>query len=382
MGILIQKVKYIFYKPWMMFFFLFPIAATFFFGFLFEKQQQELVIPIAVVNEDQHHFSKTVVKQLKNEPRLVVRETTASNAEKLLVRNDVDSVFYIKRDFQEQLMDEDWEETIELWTSPTSLATGVVRELVASKITRLTTTIKASNRVVDLMERRFGKLSESNQLWNEAYEYTDKQWEPEPLMTIDYRDNGDKKAKEREENIDYTSFLGLWSFFTMLACFFTSDWIVKERKKIFPRIQTMNRGLIGYLLQSSGANLFFHIIQLTISYFLLVHFHMIDSSPTMFIMMVLFIIFCVALCSCVASFISHPGTYYIAGFFITFLIGIIGGSFFPIGDITPSLAALSLWMPQSFFILVSASAVNYSVFLILVSVILWGMAIWRLKKAK
>ena len=100
--------------------FLFPIAATFFFGFLFEKQQQELVIPIAVVNEDQHHFSKTVVKQLKNEPRLVVRETTASNAEKLLVRNDVDSVFYIKRDFQERLMDEDWEETIELWTSPTS----------------------------------------------------------------------------------------------------------------------------------------------------------------------------------------------------------------------------------------------------------------------
>ena len=79
---------------------------------------------------------------------------------------------------------------------PNFLATGVVRELVASKITRLTTTIKASNRVVNLMERRFGKLSESNQLWNEAYEYTDKQWEPEPLMTIDYRDNGDKKAKE------------------------------------------------------------------------------------------------------------------------------------------------------------------------------------------
>ena len=107
---------------------------------------------------------------------------------------------------------------------------------------------------------------------------------------------------------------------------------------------------------------------------------MIESSPRMFIMMVLFIIFCVALCSGVASFISHLGTYYIAGFFITFLIGIIGGSFFPIGDITPSLAALSHWMPQSFFILDSASAVNYSVFLILVSVILWVMAIWRLKK--
>lgn len=382
MGIFFQKLKQLIFHPSSLLFIFFPIAATIFFGFLFEKQQEELVVPIAIIDEDKTDVSEKIIAEIQKERRIVVHHASIEQAKRLLLRNEVDSVFYIKKQFKERLSNEKWGETIELWTSPSSVATGVVKELVASKIARMTTAIKASNRVVELTEKKLGKLSNSKQLWEEAYEYNDQQWEPDPLMTIDFAQGENNVGKKKVEKTATTSYIGLWSFFTMLASFYISDWIVKEKNHIFPRVKTMSNGLIYYLLQRTGAIFFLHLFQIVIIYSLFAYYQLEQVSISLFLLMIIYLIFCLSLSVGLASLFSHLGSYYLMGLILAFLIGILGGSFFSIGELAHWLRNVSSWMPQQLFRndgLLSEFKVSL---LMLASLFLWVFAIWRLKRIR
>ncbi|MCG3056656.1 hypothetical protein KZ287_31305, partial [Escherichia coli] len=84
--------------------------------------------------------------------------------------------------FMDNIKKEDYEETIELVKMPASVATSVVEEVIASEVTRLSSNSKAAIQVERLYERYRWEKPET--LWEDAYRYTDEQWKPEPLMTI------------------------------------------------------------------------------------------------------------------------------------------------------------------------------------------------------
>ncbi|MFJ7748167.1 ABC transporter permease [Peribacillus sp. NPDC097295] len=341
MGLMMEKFKHMF-KPITLLLFVLPIVAAIGVGSLLEKQQKELVVPIAIVDEDQTDFSRNVIKQMEVQQRIVVKETSFDDADILLSRNEVDSIFVFKKGFQEHILKDERKETIELWTSPTSIASGIVREVVASEVTKLTSSVKAANRVEKLYQQSKGIEAE---VWDDAFEYTKEQLDPKPLMTINYvREDGIEGTQSKD--VIFTSYLGVWSFFTMISCFITSDWVVKERSILFPRMMTTNIGLASYLRQTSGAYILFHVLQAACSLYILRYFQLMEVPFLLCFGVILFIIFTTAISVWLASRMRHLGSYYVVGSLVAFILAIAGGSFFPIGDISPTFEFLSLWLPQ------------------------------------
>ncbi|MCQ6277093.1 ABC transporter permease [Bacillus sp. V3B] len=380
MRIMIGKLKRMI-APGFFLLFMIPLAASILLGSFLEKQQTEWVIPIGFVDEDQSVFSKKVIEQMKKQEMLVINEVSSEDASTLLERNEVDSVFVIKPRFQEHLLKEEREAMVELWTSPTSVASGIVQEVVASEVTKMTSAIKASNRVMQLYER---KQMDGHLIWQEAYDYTLGQWEPEPLMTIHYvQENGSQEVgndMETEKGALFVPYLGIWSFFTMISCFMMSDWVVKERSVVFSRIMTTYKGLSSYLFQTACAFLLVHSGQALLSFWILSHFGWMERELSLFVGMILFLVFSISLSVWLASFIRHLGSYYVASILVAFILAISGGSFFPITELSPALATLSEWLPQQLLRVMNMSEMwRIGLTMMGGSFLFWKWTVWRLR---
>lgn len=387
MGILVEKLKHIAAKPVSLLLFLLPIAVAASLGALLEKQQKELIIPIAIVDEDQTAFSQRIVEQMRNQERIVVKEVSNDKGQSLLSRNEIDSLFVIKKQFQQRLMDEQRENTIELWTSPSSAASGIVREVVASEVIRLTSSIKAANRVVSLYNQKNREAFSEGVVWHAAHDYTNDQWEPSPLMTIHYV-HGDqpesKKPSEREKAL-FVPYLGIWSFFTMLSCFITADWAVKERFTLFTRIMTTGKGLTAYLSQTAGAYIVFQMLQALVSFLVLSSFQAIERNYFLLVGMGIYIIFSSAVGMWIAGRMQHLGGFYALSIFIAFILAVCGGSFFPVAEVSSLLHALSNWLPQqilwqtAYSTQMDSGSWKVAIMMIFGALLLWKWTIWRLK---
>lgn len=358
---------------------LIPLAATMLLSSFFEKQQKELVIPIGVVDLDQSDFSKEIIKGMNNQEMLVIYEGSSEEGSELLERNEVDSVFVIQPGFQEQLLKEEREGTIELWISPNSVLSGVIQEVVASEVTKITSAIKAANNVQQLY-KRYHVINEFD--WQDAFDFTLKQWEPEPPMTINYAEgkNQFEHQDETEENPLFVPYLGIWSFFTMSSCFIASVWVVKERPILFSRIRTTYKGLSAYIGQTTGAFLLFYSGQAVLSFLILSHFEWIERESTLLVGMITFVIFSLSLSIWLAVFFQHLGAYYIAGLLITFILTLLGGGFFPIAEFSSSLEVLSSWLPYQ-LLEEKSTAEGWKLLFITLgsSLLFWGWSVWRLR---
>ncbi|MDZ5471938.1 ABC transporter permease [Bacillus sp. 31A1R] len=324
-----------------------PIGATLGLGFLLEKGQQDLVIPVAFVDEDQSGFSETVKTRLQNQPKIQLYFPSRKEAERMILRKEVDSVFVIKEGFEDSLLIEKREESVEVWITSSSLAEGIVRELIASEVLRMTSNIKAAEFIVKHYKKQNKSSFELNYLWQEAFNYSDKQWEPAPLMTIDYETFRDENSVKDLGKSTYSPFLGLWTFFSLFSCFLSIGWIVGERSLIFPRIKSTYKGLFSYIAQSVGVLFIFQCIQVILSVFLLSRIKAIEINLDIIVSMILFIFIGLALSVLLASVSTREKNYYLVSSLLVLLIGIVGGSFFPLQELSNKLSSLSFLFPQA-----------------------------------
>lgn len=381
MAFMILKLKTL-CKPVTLLFFMIPLIAALSLGSLLEKQQSELVIPIGMVDEDQSQLSKQIIKQMKQQKRIMVQELSKSKAERLLMQGKLDSVFVIKPNFQDLIVDEERENTIELWTSPSTVASGVVQEVVASEVIKITSAVKAANQVEKIYKH---KGIDAGNVWKDAMDYTEEQWNQGDLVTVEFEQSGGEETNLislEQKEVLFVPYLGIWSFFTMLSCFIASDWILKERPILFARMMATKAGLPSYLLQTSSSYLVFHFLQTLFSFGILVYLQLIEKNVLLLMGMLLFVIFTSAIGVFIGSTMHHLGSFYVAIIVLGFILAIVGEGFIPIGTLSPTLAALSKWLPQH--ILWKASYAPFSelsktvLYLVLSTFLLWGFAIRRL----
>jgi ABC-2 type transport system permease protein len=361
---------------------LFPVLLAVGAGGLIEKQGSEIGIPVVFVDKDNSTSSKFVVNRLKKQDLLDVSTATQKEAFRRLGQNKVDSVFIIEEGFEEKIKHEEREGVIKLVSTPSSLTYHIVRELVASEVTRLTSNAKAANRVIAIYDKRKMNI-DKEEVWKDAYRYSDDQWEPEPLMTIEYKQEGEKFGN-RETKGSFNSYLGLWSFSVLLLCFVMNEWILKERL-LFSRMRTTYKGLAAYLYGKLGSQLLFLFGSAALSFGVLSYFHHTPMNIKVLVSMIIFSLFSSMLSMFMASFIRSSGNYYLLSFLVVMMISAFGGSFFPLSDFSPSLAHISAWMPQSLFVKASFAHEYYysfSAFIIGISVILWGGTVWKIQKQK
>ncbi|MEW4265789.1 ABC transporter permease [Priestia megaterium] len=338
-----EKIKQLLKRPMLivMIFFL-PLIGTIISSSFLEKVQTDSKIPVALVDQDHSNMSKQVVNRLQKTTEIQFLSLNEEQARKQLAKNKIDSIFLFPNGFQQEVEAGNYQGVIDLLTLPSSVATEAVREVVASEVTRLTTNVKAANEVRFLY--KVYHIQAGPDLWKEAYHYTDSQWKPKPLMTIDYEVQGTKKHT-KQGSVQMTGYVPLWGFFTLLICCITSDWMIKERSHLFKRMKTMQKGLYGYIRSVSAAYAVLYVLQACISFALFKWLYGVESYGVL-LYMCIYVVVCVALSTWFASESQRVGSYYMISVVMVTGLSIIGGSFFPVGELSATIERISQWLPQ------------------------------------
>ncbi|AZB41010.1 ABC transporter permease [Bacillus sp. FJAT-42376] len=312
------------------------------------KVEEDLAIPVAIVDQDHTDFSKTLIQRLKKQERLKLVQTTGGKAQNMLLREETDTVFVIKEGFKESIEAGDREGIIELRTSPLSIASGVVREVAASEVIRFTSNAKAANRVEKIAEKYQENFPQQDGIREEAYRYADRQWEPEPLMTINYvtqEDGRDVREKSSGPGL-FESPVKIWMVLALILCMLSWDWIPKERDSLFKRIQTTPAGLDAYILHSFAAYGALHLIQIGLSWWVIMRLDN-GTSASLLLPMAVFMLLGLSISLLAASFSPYTGNYYTLSTVWIFAVSLIGGSVLPAGELLPQLKTLEDWLPQN-----------------------------------
>ncbi|MDQ0229290.1 ABC transporter permease [Metabacillus malikii] len=381
MKLMLMKLLQLVKKPAMLILLVGPVLLTLLFGTVIESQQEEYVIPIAIIDHDKSSMSKTITNRIKEQKRLVIHEVTKEEAEELLAKKEIDSAFHFKEGFQQMLLQEKREGLIEIKIVPASIAYPIVREVIASEVTRMTSAVKAANQVVNLYNQYETEVSNPKVIWNEAFAYTESQWDPVPLMTIDYREATKMATNDVTMSTSFSPFLGLWGFFTMITSFLLSDWIIKERRNVFSRIRTSYYGIPNYLLQTASAMFIFQMIQSTISFLMMTQYNYIDFDPSIILLMFIYCFISIGMAVFAATFFQQVGSYYVSSILISLATSIFSGSLFPIGEFLGKVEIITTYFPQALLIVSEGTTRHVSeiIILIITGVFLWGWSIWRLQ---
>lgn len=379
LGIFTNKLKLLFMKPITLFVFItFPAFLAIFFSTLFQETVKQSAIPIAIVDHDKTEYSKLIINRMRDHKGIEVMELDENSAIRGLKRGEVDTVFIIKQSFEQQLLAEKREKTVELWTTPLSMATGIVKEMIGSEIIRMTSNIKAGNWVTDFIGKRKELThTQKEDLWHNAYNYSESQWDPEPLMSIQY-----ESAHEQAMNTDSTmiyknSSIGYWTFFTVLFCFILTESLVRERKSIMPRIRGMYNNVGSFIIQTGIAYFVILLIQALFSLSLLHYLNLIDIHISVLVNICLFLCFCLTVSISLGCYTNHIGFYYGLGLVFVLLTSTASGVFFPIADLFEKIVYVAEFFPQEWLM---SGERKHVLEVFIFCIIIWGMSIWKLER--
>ena len=186
-------------------------------------------IPVAMVDEDRSISSSLLMDRLTGEEGIDLLYRQGKSRE-MLENSQVEQIFIIKPGFAGSIERGESDGLIEMYSSPSSYSADFTREVVAGEAIRIIMNSMAANDVIS----KYSELGMDmgSDFRDEVEAYADSFWEPEPLMTIDYRELRGTAA----EPVDRVSMpaatassAGLITAFIMFFMLFGSGWLVEER---------------------------------------------------------------------------------------------------------------------------------------------------------
>jgi ABC-2 type transport system permease protein len=183
-----------------------------------------------MVDEDRSISSSLLMDRLTGKEGIDLVITDREKAEKMLENSQVEQIFIIKPGFAGSIERGESDGLIEMYSSPSSYSADFTREVVAGEAIRIIMNSMAANDVIS----KYSELGMDmgSDFRDEVEAYADSFWEPEPLMTIDYRELRGTAA----EPVDRVSMpaatassAGLITAFIMFFMLFGSGWLVEER---------------------------------------------------------------------------------------------------------------------------------------------------------
>lgn len=187
-------------------------------------------IPLAMVDEDMSESSELLLDRLAGKEGISLTRTDRESSMKMLENNEVEQVYIISSGFENRVLKGESEGLIEKFSSPSSYSESFTRELVAAEAIRLIMANTAANNVLQKYEEL--GIRKGSGFREEVTAYADSFWEPEPLLTIDYRElKGDVTESVRRVSMPAASAssIGLIIAFIMFFMLFSCGWLVEER---------------------------------------------------------------------------------------------------------------------------------------------------------
>ncbi len=195
--------------------------------------QKQPIIPVAVADEDRSDYSKLVIDRFATKEGIRVLRVGRDEAYRLTENYKVEAAFVIKEGFKDAIMNEDTDKTVEMLKNPGSLSYGILGEMLGSEVMRLSANTGAANKTEQLYQLYGLTPPTSGSLWERVWNYADSQWEPKPLMTIDYKEmsGNDVQAVNRVTNVSNAALTGIGMLLVFVLLFVTlhSRWLLEER---------------------------------------------------------------------------------------------------------------------------------------------------------
>lgn len=188
------------------------------------------IIPVAFVDDDNSEYSKTLLDRMSKKEGLKVEVTTRKEALNMLKGNEIEAIFVLKKGFQENIEKGESKGIIDLVKSPASFSSDYIGEVAAGEVMRFI----ANNTALDWVSKQYGKYQKpiTGDIKSEIVNYSDSQWEPKPLMTINYEElEGEKVVKTDRIGMPAATATsaGIIVVFIMFYILFSSGWLIEER---------------------------------------------------------------------------------------------------------------------------------------------------------
>lgn len=348
-------------------------------------------IPVALVDQDQSPYSRLVLERVSQEPLVQALFISEEEARRLILQGRLETAFIIKEGFMEKLKQGERRQIIEVVHAPSSLSVALMRELVGREVIRLASNAQAANVVQkEYLKRNIISTDEAERLWHEAWEHTDEYWEPEPLMSIIYREfplfpSPDKSREQTEatlieenpeqnleavyqdvaasslalEREQLVQLFGWLAAFIMLLAIFLQHWLVEERKEgLLSRIRGCSSKPVLYVLGSSLPMLLFLILELGLS-LLVIHWQTqqtdylgvsLLTNALLLSLLFIYTLFCFCFALALALMVRTNAQLQGLGVTVVLLTSIFGGAFVPLKEWTAGLHSLALFTPQEWLL--------------------------------
>ncbi|MCX7843418.1 MAG: ABC transporter permease [Clostridia bacterium] len=204
-------------------------------------------IPIAIVDEDGSSYSNALAKRLGRKEGIKIQPTDRIKASEMLKANKIEAAFIIKQGFEEKIKLGESRGIIDMAKSPASFSAAFISEVISGEVLRLT----CAHMAADWVEKQYKKLNKGfdSELEAEIIRHVDSQWEPKPLMTIEYMEMEGKQARKVERAsmpaASATS-AGIITVFIMFYVLFGSGWLIEERRNGTLKRLVCGQGALGH----------------------------------------------------------------------------------------------------------------------------------------
>ncbi|MFC7371436.1 ABC transporter permease [Fictibacillus iocasae] len=144
-------------------------------------------IPIVIADSDQSEITKQIISAIQKNPVMTVLQADSEDEARNLVKTQKAAAgFHFPENFGDDVLQNEAEESVTVWTTPTVISTAAVQEMVAAEIMRPSASaLGAETAVENAHQSSRMNAAEKQQLWKEVYEYTNTTWNKKTLMTIE-----------------------------------------------------------------------------------------------------------------------------------------------------------------------------------------------------
>jgi len=302
------------------------------------------------VDEDMSGSSRLLADRLEGKEGISLILADRDEAGKMLENSQVEQVYIIKPGFGEALERGESDGLIEMYSSPSSYSAGFVREVVAGEAFRLIMNNLAANSVTSKYDEL--GIDKGSSFRDEVIAYSDSFWEPEPLMTIDYRELRGTAA----EAVDRVSMpaatassAGLITAFIMFFMLFGIGWLVEERTNGTIKRLSAGRGAVAVSFGGSILALFAAgVLQIAMFGMILrlLFGIVLFNGILSYIALLSYLLAVVAISMFLSSILKTQAQLQAGAPVIALLTGFVGGCFWNFVEMPERIRLLSLLTPQ------------------------------------
>lgn len=375
-----------------------PVMVIAFMSLLMNGTAKDYRIPIAIIDLDGSEYSELVVKRVSQKSSIAVQNCDMEEAIKKVSTGKLEAAYIIKKGFMQKILDDDIDGIVQILKSPSSISAEIIGELISSEVIRLSSNVMAANYVVQEYKKmnKVTGQSEQKDIWEKAWKYTDAQWEPKPLMTIDYKEiRGGNLTGETDTNISnhlLNIIYGILISYLMFSMLIANSWLITEKsegiiKRVLSSPMKLSTYMLGNIFSAAIINLLsVGLVMILLKQFFTLRYIYLKETA---LLLTAYLLSLGAISLFLACILKSISQLQIVAPTVTLISSFFGGAFVNLSEVSARFKQIALITPQHWFmegvrkLLLTGSGltvVQNLLILLLIFIIFLSLSIVLLKK--